>query len=99
MASIALARAYQQSFDAHPYGTLALTNGALNALGDVVAQAAQNVVRTATPSSAYLRRVHTLRSTGSSSPGGPTRIAKPSTSCELLASLPLELEWVRNSHL
>ncbi|KAH8100538.1 hypothetical protein BXZ70DRAFT_1008036 [Cristinia sonorae] len=43
MASIALARAYQQSFDSHPYGTLALTNGALNALGDVVAQTTQNV--------------------------------------------------------
>lgn len=45
MASIALARVYQQSFDAHPYSTLALTNGALNALGDVVAQMTQIVVR------------------------------------------------------
>ncbi|TCD70055.1 hypothetical protein EIP91_005036 [Steccherinum ochraceum] len=43
MASIALARAYQQSFDSHPYGTLAVTNGALNALGDIVAQATENV--------------------------------------------------------
>lgn len=41
MASIALARAYQQSFDTHPYATLAFTNGFLNALGDSVAQRAQ----------------------------------------------------------
>lgn len=41
MASIALARAYQQSFETHPYVTLAFTNGTLNALGDAVAQAAQ----------------------------------------------------------
>ncbi|EPS99138.1 hypothetical protein FOMPIDRAFT_1031049 [Fomitopsis schrenkii] len=38
MTSIAVARAYQQSFETHPYGTLAVTNGALNALGDIVAQ-------------------------------------------------------------
>ncbi|KAH9835771.1 uncharacterized protein C8Q71DRAFT_869934 [Rhodofomes roseus] len=38
MTSIAVARAYQQSFETHPYGTLAITNGALNALGDIVAQ-------------------------------------------------------------
>lgn len=44
MASFALARIYQQSFDSHPYGTLAVTNGALNALGDAVAQIAQNLV-------------------------------------------------------
>jgi len=42
MYSIALARVYQQSFDSHPYGTLAVTNGALSAIGDAVAQAAQN---------------------------------------------------------
>ncbi|KZT21716.1 hypothetical protein NEOLEDRAFT_1099047 [Neolentinus lepideus HHB14362 ss-1] len=41
MTSVAIARAYQQSFDTHPYGTLAVTNGALNALGDFVAQIAQ----------------------------------------------------------
>ena len=45
MASIALARVYQQSFDTHPYTTLALTNGCLNALGDIVAQMTQNLVR------------------------------------------------------
>ncbi|PSR71306.1 hypothetical protein PHLCEN_2v12820 [Hermanssonia centrifuga] len=45
MSSIALARAYQQSFETHPYGTLALTNGALGALGDIVAQLTQNLVR------------------------------------------------------
>ena len=45
MTSIAIARVYQQSFETHPYGTLALTNGALSALGDVVAQLTQNLVR------------------------------------------------------
>lgn len=49
MASIALARAYQQSFESHPYGTLAFTNGALNALGDVVAQTVQNSVHFRNP--------------------------------------------------
>lgn len=41
MLSIALARAYQQSFESHPNGTLAIAGGALNALGDVVAQMVQ----------------------------------------------------------
>lgn len=42
MATLALAvRAYQQSFDSRPYSTLAVTNGTLTALGDVVAQATQ----------------------------------------------------------
>ena len=45
MASIAVARAYQQSFETHPYGTLAITNGALNALGDIVAQLTEKSVR------------------------------------------------------
>ncbi|KAF7794115.1 hypothetical protein EIP86_005245 [Pleurotus ostreatoroseus] len=45
MASIALARVYQQSFETHPYTTLALTNGALSALGDVVAQLTQNLIQ------------------------------------------------------
>lgn len=45
MASIALARVYQQSFDARPWSTLALTNGALSAFSDVVAQVTQRVVR------------------------------------------------------
>ncbi|KAI0824119.1 hypothetical protein BC628DRAFT_1323069 [Trametes gibbosa] len=44
MANVALARVYQQSFESHPYYTVALTNGALNALGDVVAQFTQKVV-------------------------------------------------------
>ncbi|EJF66498.1 hypothetical protein BD309DRAFT_894874 [Dichomitus squalens] len=44
MANIALARAYQQSFESHPYYTLALTNGALNALGDAVAQVTQKFI-------------------------------------------------------
>lgn len=47
MASIALARVYQQSFEHHPYWTLAVTNGALNALGDSVAQLSETLVGTA----------------------------------------------------
>lgn len=43
--SLVFARAYQQSFDSHPYSTLAFTNGALNAVGDFVAQTAQILVR------------------------------------------------------
>lgn len=49
MASIALARVYQQSFAAHPYFTLAITNGALNAFGDAVAQVTQKLVRISVP--------------------------------------------------
>lgn len=45
MTSLSVARAYQHSFDAHPNTTLAFTGGALNALGDVVAQASQKIVR------------------------------------------------------
>ncbi|KAI0271536.1 hypothetical protein BC834DRAFT_448140 [Gloeopeniophorella convolvens] len=44
MSSIALARAYQQSFEAHPHGTLAIAGGALTALGDVVAQMSQQII-------------------------------------------------------
>ncbi|KAH9487139.1 Protein SYM1 [Psilocybe cubensis] len=44
MAALTLARAYQHSFDTHPYSTLAVTGGCLNALGDVVAQVAQRTV-------------------------------------------------------
>ena len=39
MTSIPIVRFYQQSFETHPYRTLAFTNGALNGLGDVVAAA------------------------------------------------------------
>lgn len=45
MSSVALARIYQQSFESHPHYTLAVTNGTLNALGDVVAQSVQLLVR------------------------------------------------------
>lgn len=45
MSSIAFARIYQRSFESHPHYTLALTNGTLNALGDVVAQSVQLLVR------------------------------------------------------
>lgn len=41
MSSVALARIYQQYFESHPHYTLAVTNGVLNALGDVVAQSVQ----------------------------------------------------------
>ena len=44
MSSVALTRIYQQSFESHPYYTLAVTNGTLNALGDVVAQSVQLLV-------------------------------------------------------
>jgi protein Mpv17 len=47
MSSVALARVYQQSFESHPHYTLAVTNGTLNALGDVVAQSVQILVRLA----------------------------------------------------
>jgi len=43
MASFALVRAYQQSFDTHPNTTLAVTGGCFNALGDFVAQVSQNI--------------------------------------------------------
>ncbi|KAF7982073.1 hypothetical protein HWV62_30372 [Athelia sp. TMB] len=33
-----------QSFETHPYRTLAVTNGSLNALGDIVAQASQSIL-------------------------------------------------------
>lgn len=46
--SLVFARAYQQSFDSRPYSTLAFTNGALNAVGDFVAQTVQIVVRAQT---------------------------------------------------
>lgn len=45
MAAIAVARAYQHSFDTRPNATLAVAGGALTALGDVVAQVTQNIVR------------------------------------------------------
>jgi hypothetical protein len=45
MSSIALARAYRQSFEAHPHCTLAIAGGALTALGDAVAQLSQYIVR------------------------------------------------------
>lgn len=44
MTSVALARVYQQSFEHRPYWTLAVTNGALNALGDSVAQLSERLV-------------------------------------------------------
>ncbi|KAJ2920413.1 hypothetical protein MD484_g65, partial [Candolleomyces efflorescens] len=42
MAALTLARAYQHSFDTRPNVTLAITGGSLNALGDCVAQIAEN---------------------------------------------------------
>lgn len=45
MSSIALTRAYRQSFEAHPHFTLAIAGGALSALGDAVAQLSQDIVR------------------------------------------------------
>lgn len=40
----AILRVYQAQFEAHPYATLAATNGGLSALADVVAQTAQMIV-------------------------------------------------------
>ncbi|KAF9036482.1 hypothetical protein BDZ89DRAFT_1130120 [Hymenopellis radicata] len=45
MATITVARVYQQSFQAHPNTTLAFTGGTLNALGDLLAQTTQNATR------------------------------------------------------
>ncbi|TFK23106.1 hypothetical protein FA15DRAFT_670838 [Coprinopsis marcescibilis] len=44
MAAVTLARAYQHSFDTHPYITLAVAGGCLNALGDCVAQVSERTV-------------------------------------------------------
>jgi len=41
----ALARFYNQSFDRRPYATLAVSNSALNVLGDLIAQSAQMAAR------------------------------------------------------
>ena len=56
MANVALARAYQQLFDSHPNVTLAITGGGLTALGDVVAQISQRVVRASPMFSGYFTR-------------------------------------------
>lgn len=45
MATLTITRTYQYLFHTHPNCTLALTGGILNALGDVIAQTSQNVVR------------------------------------------------------
>ncbi|KDQ13733.1 hypothetical protein BOTBODRAFT_33432 [Botryobasidium botryosum FD-172 SS1] len=41
MSSVALARIYQAQFNARPTTTLAVTNGSLSALADIIAQSAQ----------------------------------------------------------
>jgi protein Mpv17 len=56
MASVTLARAYQHSFETRPNVTLAITGGALSALGDAVAQTSQRLVRI----ELYCSIVHTL---------------------------------------
>jgi protein Mpv17 len=45
MSTITIARVYRRSFEAHPHCTLAIAGGALTALGDVVAQWSQQIVR------------------------------------------------------
>jgi len=45
MSSITIARVYRRSFEAYPHCTLAIAGGALTALGDVVAQVSQQIVR------------------------------------------------------
>lgn len=55
MASLSVvSRFYQQSFETHPYRTLALTNGVLNGIGDAVAQISQRFVSYARPLSVQL---------------------------------------------
>lgn len=44
MTTLTITRAYQHFFDTHPNGTLALTGGILNAVGDIVAQVSQNTL-------------------------------------------------------
>lgn len=94
MSSIAIARVYQQSFDAHPYGTLALTNGALNALGDVVAQMTQNLVSPTRPvyslSSLTFSDIHRYNQTDE----GTTTIDQTLTTVEPPDSSHSELLWV-----
>lgn len=55
MAALTLARAYQHSFETRPNVTLSVTGGCLNALGDCVAQVAENVTRPAGKESEYNR--------------------------------------------
>lgn len=45
MSSIALARVYRRFFESYPHVTLAVAGGALTAVGDVVAQLSQQIVR------------------------------------------------------
>jgi len=45
MSGITLARFYRRSFEAYPHCTLAIAGSALTALGDVVAQLSQQIVR------------------------------------------------------
>jgi len=45
MSTITLARVYQRSFEAYPHVTLAVAGGTLTALGDVVAQLSQQIVK------------------------------------------------------
>lgn len=65
MSSVALARIYQQSFESRPYYTLAVTNGTLNALGDVVAQSVQLLVRPLALIPSHLRLTFSIFQTNS----------------------------------
>ena len=90
MANVALARVYQQSFESHPYTTLAFTNGALNALGDAVAQLTQRFVRARFATELdYV--VTSCRSSRRRTTVGTSR---GMTSLGPCASLRLDLEWV-----
>ena len=94
MATFALAaRAYQQSFDARPYTTLAITNGTLSALGDVVAQAVQIFVRLS--SETFFSKIQTVLN----NPTRPLNQVNTMTDlCMTLSvhcdSLPLGSAWV-----
>lgn len=64
MANVAIARAYQQSFEARPYYTLAITNGVLSAVGDAVAQFTQRFVSLFPLAGLYVSQLLADRATG-----------------------------------
>lgn len=98
MSSVALARIYQKSFESHPHYTLAVTNGTLNALGDVVAQSVQLLVRPL--------RTHFFPTEGRGSPPHHSRqthkkmniLGARMTLQERCASSYLDSGWVRQCY-
>lgn len=65
MASLSIvSRFYQQSFETHPYRTLAFTNGVLNGVGDAVAQISQRFVSYKLPPSTQYLNIYSLNLKG-----------------------------------